>query len=135
MIEARPFSDNEDVHAKAETVWEGLNREDWLEAFEHHPKIGERKPTSEKISSTKGWAAEEQAGTAQAATKTLDELHHLNLEYFNKFGFIFIVCATGKSADEMLQLLRERFSNTAEEEIEIAAGEQLKITKLRLEKL
>ena len=80
-------------------------------------------------------AGKEQSGVESASDKVLSELSTFNKEYENKFGYIFIVCATGKSADEMLSLVRERIHNSAEEEIHIAAAEQNKITKLRLEKL
>jgi OHCU decarboxylase len=116
-------------------MWWMLEREDWLEAFRSHPKIGEQKAAAEVSTQSKQWSGQEQAGVQTAAQETVDELAQLNREYEAKFGFIFIVCATGKSADEMLALLRERLRNDADAELGIAAAEQAKITELRLKKL
>ncbi|MEZ5029005.1 MAG: 2-oxo-4-hydroxy-4-carboxy-5-ureidoimidazoline decarboxylase [Ferruginibacter sp.] len=102
---------------------------DWLEAFMHHPKIGDVK------SLTKKFAGKEQASVATASAKTIRALADANKDYEIKNGFIFIVCATGKSATEMQQLLESRLSNTIGEELHIAMGEQMKITILRLQKL
>ena len=116
-------------------MWWTLEPEDWLEAFRSHPKIGEKKAAAEVSIQSKQWSGQEQSGVQTAAQKTLDELAQLNREYEEKFGFIFIVCASGKSADEMLTLLSERLPNDAEVELGIAAAEQAKITELRLKKL
>lgn len=102
---------------------------DWLEAFTHHPKIGDVK------SLTKKFAGKEQASVASASAKTIKALANANRDYEIKNGFIFIVCATGKSATEMLQLLEDRLQNNIGEELHIAMGEQMKITILRLQKL
>lgn len=128
MAGSRPFTTETDVFTVASRLWLSLSEADWLEAFSHHPKIGETKPTS-------GWAAEEQAGAKSASSAVLAELAQLNETYRQKFGYVFLVCATGKSAEEMLGLLKARIGNTPDEEIRIAAGEQGKITHLRLEKL
>jgi len=124
MFNRQPF---EDMHREADEVWWSLVPEDWLEAFAAHPKIGQK--------STAKWTSQEQNGMSQAAVETAEEIARLNAEYDGKFGFIFIVCATGKSADEMLELLRARITNSRDEEIRVAAGEQAKITHLRLDKL
>lgn len=116
-------------------MWWLLEREDWLEAFRSHPKIGERKAVAEVSSQSTQWSGQEQAGVQTAEQETLDQLARLNREYEEKFGFIFIVCATGKSAAEMLDILRERLRNDIETELPIAAAEQAKITELRLKKL
>ena len=116
-------------------MWSTLEREDWLEAFRSHPKIGEKKAAAEVSSQSTQWSGQEQAGVQTAEQKTLDELARLNREYEEKFGFIFIVCATCKSAGEMLDILRERLRNDIETELPIAAAEQAKITELRLKKL
>jgi 2-oxo-4-hydroxy-4-carboxy-5-ureidoimidazoline decarboxylase len=108
-------------------VWDALDGADWLEAFSHHPRIGQK--TSE------AWANEEQSGTRAASSGVLGELAKGNEEYTNKFGYVFLVCATGKTADEMLALLRARLGNSMDDELKIAAEEQGKITQLRLEKL
>ena len=116
-------------------MWSLLERDDWLEAFRSHPKIGEKKAAAEVSSQSTQWSGQEQAGVQAAEQETLDELARLNREYEEKFGFIFIVCATGKSAGEMLDILRERLRNDIETELPIAAAEQAKITELRLKKL
>jgi OHCU decarboxylase len=131
----RPFSNRQELIDTAERVWWSVGREDWLEAFRSHPKIGEKKAARETGDRARRWSEEEQTGANAAASDVLDALAAANREYEQRFGFIFIVCATGKSAGQMLALLQERFGNDPETEIRVAAGEQLRITQLRLEKL
>lgn len=120
----------------ATTVWYNeCEKADWLEAFAQHPKIGDIKSLEEKFASTKHLASNEQAGVANASYNIIEELAAANEAYEEKFGFVFIVCATGKSAAEMLRLLLDRLGNTREEEFVIAMGEQHKITIIRLKKL
>ena len=134
MTGERPYRMLEDLFRKSESVWFSLPPADWLEAFAAHPAIGSRKrPTRSSRSSE--WSAKEQAGTAKARISTLQALEEANRLYREKFGFIFIICATGRSADEMLQECRTRLDNSLKTEIEIAAREQHKITELRLGKL
>lgn len=128
MLAARPFASQADLEKAATESWWALGPTDWLEAFSKHPKIGEKGKVSQ-------WSAQEQSGMDSAATQVADRLAELNRAYFEEFGFIFIVCATGKSAQEMLSLLEERLPNQSETEIDIAAAEQNKITLLRLKKL
>jgi 2-oxo-4-hydroxy-4-carboxy-5-ureidoimidazoline decarboxylase len=135
MAHRRPFKDATDLLATADDVWEQLGQEDWLEAFTHHPKIGDMDSLRAKFANTKAWAQGEQSGTASASEETLQGLADGNRDYEARFGYIFIVCATGKTADEMLALLRSRLGNAPEREIHVAAAEQAKITRLRLEKL
>lgn len=135
MMARRPFGSNERLMEAAAEIWRGLSIEDWREAFSHHPRIGDRSSLEKKFATTKQWAADEQKGTAAAAPEVLDGLLVDNETYEKKFGYIFIVCATGKTALEMLNLLRQRLPNAPDDEIRIAAAEQQKITKLRLEKL
>jgi len=135
MISRRPFPNKEELFRTAEDVWFALDHEDWLEAFGHHPKIGDVNSLAKKFANTKQWAEGEQSGVKQATEDVIAELAAGNQEYEAKFGFIFIVCATGKSAQEMLDLLKDRLDNDPGQEIIIAAGEQDKITKIRLEKL
>jgi OHCU decarboxylase len=116
-------------------MWWVLEPADWLEAFRSHPRIGEKKAAQPVSTQSKAWSGQEQAGTRDANQETLDLLAQLNREYEKKFGFIYIVCATGKSATEMLANLRERLQNDPETELPIAAAEQAKITELRLKKL
>ena len=132
---ARPFADREALFAASARAFGALERADWLEAFAHHPRIGDRDSLRAKYASTAAWAGEEQRGAAAAAESTLAALTDGNRTYEERFGYIFIVCATGKSADEMLRLLHGRVANPPERELRNAAEEQMKITKLRLEKL
>lgn len=135
MMAARPFVDRDHLLREAEVAWSGLGPDDWREAFAHHPRIGERAALRERFAETRQWAEGEQAGALQASEETLDALHLENQAYEARFGHIFIVCATGKSALEMLAALRERLPNDPDTELRIAAGEQAKITRLRLLKL
>ena len=135
MCATRPYRDRAAFLAAAERAFDGLERADWLEAFAHHPKIGDVASLRAKYASTAAWAGEEQRGAAAAGETTLHALADGNRAYEERFGYIFIVCATGKSADEMLALLRARMPNAPEREIGIAAEEQMKITRLRLAKL
>ena len=135
MSAGRPYRDHASLLAAAERAFEALERADWLEAFGHHPKIGDVASLRTKYASTAAWAGEEQRSAAAAGEATLAALAEGNRAYEQRFGYIFIVCATGKSADDMLALLRARLPNPAEREIQMAAAEQMKITRLRLEKL
>jgi 2-oxo-4-hydroxy-4-carboxy-5-ureidoimidazoline decarboxylase len=135
MVAKRPFADEAELFDAAERAWWGLDRTDWLEAFAAHPQIGDLDALREKFAATADWSAGEQAGVAGAPEEILAELARGNLAYRTRFGYIFIVCATGKTAGEMLDLLRGRLDNTPEEEIAIAAAEQAKITRIRLGKL
>jgi len=112
-----------------------LNEADWLEAFSHHPRIGDIDSLRKKFASTAQWASGEQSGTAVAGDEILFELKSANDQYFDKFGFIFIICATGKTAIEMLTALKARLGNDRATELGNAATEQQKITYIRLEKL
>jgi 2-oxo-4-hydroxy-4-carboxy-5-ureidoimidazoline decarboxylase len=112
-----------------------MGEADWREAFTHHPRIGDVSKLREKFASTATWSSQEQKGVSGASEETIQALAQGNRAYEEKFGFIFLVCATGKSAEEMLALLRERMPNDAAAELRIAAGEQAKITRIRLEKL
>jgi OHCU decarboxylase len=132
----RPFVDAPELFASSDEVWWNLSEADWLEAFAAHPRIGGRdRAARAQHAQAEDWSRQEQASARDAARATLDELAAANRAYEEKFGHIFIVCATGKTADEMLSLLHARLSNEASTELRIAAGEQSKITRLRLEKL
>jgi allantoicase len=131
----RPFSAVNDLLKSSEDVWWSLESDDWLEAFRSHPRIGEQKAAQSTGAAAQKWSQQEQAAVQNAAENTKSELARLNLEYEKRFGFIFIVCATGKSSDEMLSLLKERLSHTRDQELRIAATEQAKITALRINKL
>jgi 2-oxo-4-hydroxy-4-carboxy-5-ureidoimidazoline decarboxylase len=135
MTARRPFASEDDLLAAADAVWWRLDRTDWLEALAAHPRIGDFDVLRAKFASTAAWAAGEQAGVARAGDETLRGLADGNRGYEARFGFLFIVCATGKSADEMLGLLRARLANDVETELAVSAGEQAKITQIRLRKL
>ncbi len=135
MAGARPFASAQTLVEKADTFFAELSDEDWLEAFRAHPKIGEKKAAAAQSSTAQKWSTQEQSQTAKAGVGVMDALADGNREYERRFGFIFIVCASGKTAEEMLALLNQRLPNSAEVELLIAAEEQKKITHLRLQKL
>jgi 2-oxo-4-hydroxy-4-carboxy-5-ureidoimidazoline decarboxylase len=135
MAARRPFPSKADLFTAAEHVWRELARKDWLEAFAAHPRIGDVDSLRKKFAATAAWSAREQAGMAGASEEVLLALAEGNRAYEAKFGYIFIVCATGKTAEEMLALLDQRLGNTLEEELLNAANEQAKIARLRLDKL
>lgn len=135
MLETFPADELVDLEENAEEIWWQCSESDWKEAFTHHPKIGDMESLKKKFASTANWAAGEQSGATTASQQTLEALAKGNDDYEKKFGYIFIVCATGKSADEMLSLLQSRLPNEPKDEIKNASDEQLKITQLRLEKL
>jgi OHCU decarboxylase len=128
MTARRPFSSADQLFGAAEEIWWTLDGSDWLEAFSLHPRIGDRARAT-------GWAKDEQSGTSGASDATIDQLTRLNREYEKRFGHVFLICATGKGADEMLAELQRRIENPRGTELNVAAGEQVKITRLRLEKL
>lgn len=132
MLARRPFGSEAALAHAARVEWFALGEQDWLEAFSHHPRIGDRASLDERFPETHDLSQREQAGVAAARTEVLDALARDNAIYADRFGFIFIVCATGKSAEEMLQLLRDRLSNDRATELRIAAEEQAKITAIRL---
>ena len=133
MLTHFPVEDLVELLETSEEVWFECSEEDWKEAFSQHPRIGDMETLAKKYAGTA--EAGEQSGVNAASAETLHALAACNQEYEAKFGYIFIVCATGKSAEEMLDVLQSRLRNTAAEEIKIAADEQNKITKLRLEKM
>ena len=135
MAGARPFRSDEELSARADHYFSQMTRLDWLEAFAAHPKIGDLKSLKEKYNATKNWAQNEQSGAVGISDEVAQKLASCNEEYVQKFGYIFIVCATGKTAIEMLALLQKRMENNTETELPIASEEQKKITHLRLEKL
>jgi 2-oxo-4-hydroxy-4-carboxy-5-ureidoimidazoline decarboxylase len=134
MLAQRPFSRVEDLVEAAEQTWAACNDADFLQAFEAHPMIGDVASLRKKYASTQSLASHEQSGVQGADETTLAALHELNQQYLAKHGFIFIICATGLSAQAMLDALRQRFSHDTAREIELAAIEQLKITLLRIHK-
>ena len=130
----RAAEDLIDLFEDAEEAWYECTEADWKEAFLHHPKIGDIDALRKRFSSDQ-FAGNEQNSVNHASEKSLQLLAEGNKAYEEKFGYIFIVCATGKSVEEMLEFLNIRLRNSPDEEIKIAMEEQNKITKLRLEKL
>jgi OHCU decarboxylase len=133
MALRRPFASFDRLSQAATEIWRGLDAADWMEAFQAHPRIGERKAAAQ--TSPAAWAALEQSGMNRAPASVANAFEEANQEYASKFGFIFIVCATGKTAEEMLRNLRSRLSNPPAQELRLAAEEQNKITLLRLKRL
>ena len=135
LTAARPCASLEDLVNKSDQIWWALGPADWLEAFHSHPKIGEKKAAAVTAVAAQQWSEDEQSGIRDSAQQTIQALADLNRAYEEKFGFIFIVCASGKSSEEMLANLRNRLGNNPAEELRNAAAEQAKITRLRLGKL
>jgi 2-oxo-4-hydroxy-4-carboxy-5-ureidoimidazoline decarboxylase len=132
MLAHRPFGSDEHLHAMARQEWFALTPDDWRDAFGHHPRIGDRESLRARFPKTAHLSSDEQRGVTDASDETLDALAELNRAYEAKFSYIFIVCATGRSAAELVAVLRERLKNDAQQELLIAASEQAKITELRL---
>ncbi len=131
----RPFASPQALFEAAERAWARASTEDILEAFSHHPRIGDRESLAARFPETHAWSSAEQETASRAASDVLEDLARGNREYEERFGHIFVVCASGKTAAEMLALLRARLPNDPSAELAIAAAEQMKITRLRIEKL
>ncbi len=129
----RPYPTVEALCKAADSVWWKLDRADWLEAFSHHPQIGDKSASGSE--SARQWAASEQAGARVATDDVKARLARANRAYFEKFGYIYIVCAAGKTAEGMLAILNQRLQNDLASEISIAAEQQRLITRIRLDKL
>ncbi len=139
MVARRPFPDKAALLAAASEVWRGLLRSDWMEAFQSHPRIGESRPASPPSTPSAPaqsveWSAQEQRSVTDAGAAVKIALAEANREYERRFDRIFIVCATGKSAGEMLEILQRRLTNDAETELHEAAEQQRQITQIRLKK-
>ena len=135
MLARRPFKSRAAVLSAADEIWRALDSGDWREAFSHHPRIGERKSAMPQSETGRAWAEGEQSGVERAHDDARAALAAANREYEQRFGYIYIVFASGRSAEEMLALARGRLRNDPDVEIRAAAKEQRKITRLRLEKL
>lgn len=135
MAESRPFAMLEDLYRKADNIWSALSPADWLEAFAEHQKTASKKSDPVQKSLAASWSGGDQLGAAAAENGVHEQLADANRLYEEKFGFIFIVCPVGKTADEVVASCRERFGNSVETEIGIAAEETRKITEVRLNKL
>jgi allantoicase len=135
MLALRPFAGREALLDAADRIWLALAPDDWLEAFLHHPPIGGNKAAKKQSDAARRWSSGEQSRAQQASDETRARLAEANQAYHAKFGTVFLICATGKSAEEILASARARLANDLETERQIAAEEQRKITRLRLEKL
>ncbi len=131
MVAGRPYADLESLLQAAEDSWARVGEADYLEAFSAHARIGD----IEKLRNRFSRAHAEQGQVLAASEEVLQQLFKLNQEYEKKHGFIFIVCATGKSASEMLRILQLRLPLSRDQELENAAQEQAKITAIRLRAL
>jgi OHCU decarboxylase len=135
MAAGRPFLTEADLYAAADRIWNELGSRAWHDAFDGHPRIGERKAAAPTTDAERHWSAQEQSGMDRAADGIRSELAGAQREYEQRFGHIFLICATGLSAADMLAALRARLHNEPAAELRVAAGEQRRITRLRLEKL
>jgi OHCU decarboxylase len=131
----RPFAGGQALLTAADEVWSEVGEEDWLEAFAAHPRIGENEPPAGQSERAASWSRGEQSRVGSAGEEVRGKLAAANRAYEERFGHTFIVCASGRSAEEMLALLRGRLDNDRETELRVAAEEQRRITRLRLEKL
>ena len=135
MIAARPFASDAELFNAAERSWWALDRADWLEAFAAHPRIGNGVAAGPGHAATREWSRQEQGRAATASPDVRAALAAGNAEYERRFGHVFLICATGRPADEILAELRRRLENDPAEELREAAGEQAKVTRLRLARL
>lgn len=134
LAAARPFASVTTLHESSDRIWFSLSREDWLEAFSNHPRIGERNISQPKFAATATQATREQSGMAAATPEQLADFTSRNAEYERLFNHVFLICATGKTASFMLDQLRTRLTNDPATELLTAAREQSAITRLRLER-
>jgi 2-oxo-4-hydroxy-4-carboxy-5-ureidoimidazoline decarboxylase len=132
VVRNRPYSNLDPLLAKADEIWWSLGEQDWLQAFACHPRIGESTANASHQFSV--WSTEEQSRARSAAESVLDSIASKNREYEARHGFIYIVCASGRSADELLAILERRLHNTTEAELREAAEQQRQITHLRIRK-
>jgi 2-oxo-4-hydroxy-4-carboxy-5-ureidoimidazoline decarboxylase len=135
IIDRRPYSYIADLKDRSDEIWQNCTGADALEAFSHHPKIGDLRQAEKKFPASAQWAGREQSGLTGADPDVLSDMVIYNREYEQKFGYIFIICATGLSGEEMLAALKSRINNDPDTELAIAKEEQNKITKLRIDKL
>ena len=134
LAKRRPLDNPDLLLAESDQIWRGLCPSDWLEAFSKHPRIGERQAPPAASGQSAAWSAEEQQTIGTAGESIREALAEANREYERRFGRTFIVCATGKLAPEMLDILGRRLHNDEATELREAAEEQRKITNLRLQK-
>lgn len=134
LAQARPFADDQELIERSGAIWRGLAPVDWDEAFRTHPRIGERKAMEAATQQSAAWSREEQSGVSQTDAEIRVALERGNRFYEERFGRVFLVCATGKSAAEMLSMLERRLNNDPQTELREAVEQQRQITQLRLRK-
>ena len=134
MASRRPIADERSLLAASDETWRGLTESDWMEAFRSHPRIGESRAERPSGAQSASWSAQEQSGATGGEDAVKIALADGNREYEKRFGHIFIVCATGKSAAEILGILRRRLKNDAQTELQEAAEQQRQITQIRLKR-
>lgn len=135
MNARRPFATHANLFGAGAAVWSSLDPADWLEAFHHHPRIGEARSAAPQGELAQRWSSTEQSALSTTAEAVRVRIAELNQQYEEHFGFIYIVCATGRSAEQMLAMAEGRMHNNRDAELRMAAGEQGRITQIRLEKL
>jgi allantoicase len=135
MLHQRPFASSEQLMEISDEIWNGLAAKHWLAAFRHHPPIGEKKSDAAPSMTSRKWSREEQSVASHASPETRAVLAAANDAYRAAFGFVFLICAAGKSSEEILKNLEQRLSNDAKTELRVAAEESRKITRLRLGRL
>jgi allantoicase len=135
MLAQKPFPSRDRLLEAADKIWAELEGKDWLEAFCHHPAVGSKKAKQKQSAVARRWSAQEQSAAQEAPTETLELLAAANQAYQAAFGHVFLICATGKTSEEILENLQQRLSNDPDLELRAAAEEQRKIMRLRLEKL
>ncbi len=135
MLAQRPFADDAQLFENADRIWARLGRKEWLRAFRHHPPIGSKRAKSKQSNAARQMSAGEQSAATKSSPETLKVMQAANQAYQATFGHVFLICATGKSADDILKSLQVRLSNSSDTELRVAAEENRKITQLRLEKL
>jgi allantoicase len=135
IISQRPFTTDAKLFESAEKIWAQLDPKEWLRAIRQHPPIGSKRRNSKQSGTARKWSTGEQSAAQTSSPETLAVLHAANQAYHATFGYVFLICATGKSGDEILQSLRQRLANDPDRELRVAADEMRKIIRLRLEKL
>ena len=135
MVARRPFRSADALFSAADEIWDSCSASDWMEAFGHHPRIGADHPAPSQGERAAAWSAGEQSAAKAASVTVQEELAEVNREYEERFGYTYIVCATGKTADEMLASAQSRMKNDPDKELQVAAEEQRMITRIRLQKL
>ena len=135
LAELRPFATRSELCKASDKIWNALSQDHWVEAFRHHPPIGGKPAAAKQSPTARRWSSAEQSTAQVAAPALLTALAEGNRAYAAKFGYVFLICAAGKTSEEILQAMQQRMSNKPETEMRVAAEEQRKITRLRLEKL